>query len=492
MSDKEKLLSGVRKLEEIVGLTLGPRGRNVVLQRDGWPLITNDGITIAREVKLDDPVENLGAKIMLQASSQTNVRVGDGTTSSIVLGREILERSLESGRCPVMLKDELLGLVKDVSEIIGEMSTPLSAERIEAIAINSCASVELGAMVARAYEMVGLDGVVSLEENNHGHTTLSHVDGCEIPATLASPYMIENPSSLETTYVGARLAIHDGPIKNINDLRPLLELAVTQKFPLVIIADDFSAEVIQALLLNRVRGGMQVLALKLDEHPTRRTATLGDLAALTNATLISREFDRTLASVSLEQLGTCQKLTASMNSTKLITSFSCPDRADIIRAQINEAQSDFEKSILQKRLARLTTGIAVLGIGGATDIELKERKLRAEDAIAAVKAAALEGIVVGGGVAYLRIADKIENDILKQSLTAIIKKILTNAGLEPDEVISKIKQNKNPNFGFDARELTYGDLMEKNIIDPAAVVREVITNALSVAATLLTTEAVVV
>lgn len=502
---REKLLSGVKKLDDIVGLTLGPRGRNVVLDRGGVPLITNDGVTIAREVELDDLCESLGAKIMLQASSQTNTRAGDGTTSSIVLGREILERgfgAIEEGESAIMLKDELSELSHRACAIVDELAVPLDNSRIEAIATSSSASPEVGALVTQGFDLVGLDGVVTLEENNLGKNTLLHVEGCEVPASLATPYLIEDSQTLETHYENAKICIVDGVIKNVNDLRPLLELAHAQKLNLVLIADDFSAEVLQAILANRVRGGLRVLALKLSEFPDRRGATLEDLVALTGASLVCAEFDLNLSRVKSEHLGTCESLRAGLESTKLIVKAkeneALSKRVEIIRAQINSAVDEFSRSVLKKRLAKLTSGIAIISIGGATDVEIKEKKLRAEDAISAVRSASEDGIVAGGGIAYLRVAERLgENDgrageILVKSLESITRRILHNADEDADGILKKIQHSSEQDLGFNAKERVFCNMLEANIIDPAKVVKEVIKNALSAAATLLTTEGAIV
>jgi len=528
---REKLLAGATKLNEIVSVTLGPRGRNVILDRGGTPLITNDGYTIAREVQLNCPIENLASRVMLQSSMQTNNRAGDGTTSSIVLGTEIYKRGLASNMSPVLLKDELMSLVPTIDKIISDLAIPLTSDRIEAIATNSSASPELGKLIADAFTHVGLDGVVTLAENTLGHITLTHVDGAEVPASLVTPHLIENPSTLETIYEDARLLIHDGPIKNLNDLLPILEATHTEKLPLAIIADDFSNEVITAVIANRTRAGLRVLLLKLDELPKRRSATLADIAALTNSTIMP------LGEMTLAHLGYISKIIASITSTRIQTCRGgnlppvdamspLQDRIKIIKSQLAACTDDFEKSILQKRLARLTSGIAILSIGAATEIELREKKLRAEDALAAVRAAAIDGIVVGGGITYLHIAKQLNHnersewlmspnrkpfdshspkgvhyEILSPALGAIPRKIYENAGQDADEILRVIfeKPSKNPqktlkffSHGFDAKNLKFCDMLESNIIDPATVIRQVITNALSAAATLLTTDGAVV
>ena len=492
---KDKLLTGATKLNEIVSLTLGPRGRNVLLDRGGNHLITNDGYAIAREVSLECPVENLGARVMFESCKQTNARAGDGTTSSIVLATEILRRGLQSETSPVLLKDELVALIPAVNKVVSSLSIPLTSDRVRAIATNSSACAQLGEHIASAFERVGLDGVVTLTENTLGHTTLTHVDGAEFPVSLVTPHMIESPSTLGTTYDNARLLVHDGPIKSLNDILPVLESAHAEKIPLAIIADDFSNEVIAAVLANRAKANLRVILLKLDEIPTRRTVTLHDLVALTNS--------------ELGGLGKVDRLVADMSVTRLMVGTTCnrplKDRIEMIKSQLATCTDEFERSILQRRLARLTSGIAILGIGAPTEVELRERKLRAEDALAAVRAGAREGIVAGGGITYLHIAKSLNHPILSPALESISRKIYENAGQDADYICRVImekpyknptknpcKKNKKIFHGFDAKNLRFCNMLESNIIDPAAVIREVITNALSAAATLLTTEAAII
>jgi len=500
MNEIEKLLNGVKKLERIVGATLGPRGQNVLIDRGGYPFITNDGVTIAREVTFDCQYENLGAKVMLQSSSQTNANAGDGTTSSIVLGAKILEHGInavKSGQNPVLLKDELLSLVPRITKIITDVATPLTSDKIEAIAGGSSGSEQIGKLVADAFEFVGTDGVVILGENTHGQTTLAHTDGAEFPLSLATPLMVENPSLLNTVYENPRLAIHDGPIKNLNDLRPLLELALLNKFPLIIIADDFSPEILQAILLNRVRNNLPILTLKLADNQSNRLANLQDLAALTSSILISQSNDLTLPTIQLDHLGKCNKIEAGINTTTIHLQekgVKTQERIDIIKSQLDSETDDYQKFVLRKRLARLTSGIAIISVGAITDIELGETKLRTEDAIAAVKTAGTHGYVVGGGNTYQYVADILDHEILSPALRAIPQRIMENADFKnPEQNPEKtlIPPPKNPKtlnaFGFNAKTLKFCNLLDENIIDPAGVLIQVIQNAISAAATLLTT-----
>lgn len=496
---RQAILQGTQKLSNIVGITLGPRGRNVVLEREnGTPLITNDGVTIARSVELPDKHENMAAKILLQASSQTNQNAGDGTTSAIVLGAELVKlglRAIELGQSPVTIKDELLTASKQALAEVDKISIPVNShEEIISIATNSCGNPNDGELVARAFQLAGLDGVVTLDENNTGETTLRHNDGCEITATLATPYMIENPARMETTYDNAHILLTDTEVKTPADLLPILEHTAKNSLRLVIVAPSFSAEALQTLLLNRVRANVKVLATTLRELDTRTQATLEDLAALTGATLVTNKNDLAIATTQPEHLGFVEKITCGTNLTILSkTPYENPienpieKRKNIILAQIEQATDDYSKTRLRERLAKLTQGIAVISVGAPTDIEMGERKLRIEDAIAAVRAAAAEGTVDGAGTTYLTLSNTVKNEILSTALKSIPRRIISNADENPDMIMSKIDNER----GYDARTKAYCNLRKNNIIDPARVIKQVIQNAASAAATLLTTDGMI-
>ena len=489
--------NGTQKLSDIVGLTLGPRGRNVVLEREnGTPLITNDGVTIARSIKFQNKNENIAAQILLQASSQTNQHAGDGTTSAIVLGAEVVRlgtRAIELGACPMKLKDEILGSARVAVSRVEALATPVNSfEAMVAVATNSCANPDDGEMVARAFEKVGSDGVVSLVENASGKTTLEHRTGCEVRAALATPYMIEDAGSLKTTYDDARVLLVEGEIKTLREILPLLEVTARENTSLVIIANGFSPEVLNALVVNRVRAGVRVVALVLREDNNRRNAVLGDIAALTGAVVVSQQNDLTLERVEVAHLGHLSRIECGMEATVLHSSRDFPaERIQLIRTQIVDATDEYTKTRLEERLARLTKGIAVISVGAPTDIELREKKLRIEDAIAATKAATNGGVVAGGGTTYLRVAVGLGSDILARALESVTRRIMQNCGENPDLLIPKILENQCVDFGFDGKAGMLCDLRENNIVDPAKVITSVITNATSAAATLLTTEAIV-
>jgi len=521
-----KILSGAQKLCDIVGLTLGPRGRNVVIEREnGTPIITNDGVTIAREVIFADKYENMSAQVLLQASSQTNIEAGDGTTSAIVLATEILKKgfdAIDKGASPVLLKQELICAGEMACDAVGAVSRPVTtSDEILAVASNSCASETDGKLVACAFEKVGQNGVVSLEENGESQTYLKHVSGCEISATLASPYMIENPKSMQTEYENVRLVVINDTIKKASEIVPILEYAGREKEKVVIVANDFSQEVINLVLLNRVRAGVKLLLVKITEMGERRNAIMEDICALTGATLISQENDLSLEKVgnvistevekSSKQseayvFGTCIKITCGLESCTIIINENSTERLneriELIKSQIESATDEYSKTRLKERLAKLTGGIAIISVGAPTDIELKERKLRIEDAVNAVRSAMTDGIVAGGGIAYAVISGKLImksggkiNDgakVLASSLDSIIKRILENAGEDSEKILLKIRESDEENFGYDALNRKFCNMVESNIVDPAKVIKQVIRNAVSVASTLLTTEGMIV
>jgi len=511
---RKKILDGTQKLSNIVGLTLGPHGRNVILEREKSLLVTNDGVTIAREIEFSDKFENLGSKILLQASIQTNNTVGDGTTSAIVLGAQIMKQAhkkIELGTSPVLIKESLLVASDYACQSIQELAKPVTTiDDIKAIASNSCASTEYGNLIATAFELV--DGfnhnpIITLEENYDGLTTLRIVEGLEINAGLVSSYMIENPANTETVYIDTYVLLVKGSIKSAKELVPVLELVGKEKLRLVIIANDYSIDTINLLVLNRAKVGLNVIALKLDEVNDRTNAILGDIAAFTNATIISPENDVALSHVTLMHLGHVSKVQATMTRTRLIYENPPPDsqkqlalnqRIELIQSQISSAKDFYAKTRLNERLARLTKGIAILSVGAVTEIELKEKKLRIEDAIHAAKSAKEGGIVPGGGLGYLYAKKSLEQldtegaRILLSALESIIQRICINADTNPDTVIERISESKEANFGYDAKNKRYCNLFKANIIDPAKVVISVIKNATSAIATLLTSDAIIV
>ena len=510
---KKSILGGVGKLAEVVGLTLGPRGRNVVLETEvGNAFITNDGVTIARSVVLENRDENIVAQMLLQASAQTNKVAGDGTTSAVVLGAEIIKsgmRHVELGACPMQLKEGLYRAGEIVCSSIAEAATPISTHKeIVAVASNSCASITDGELVASAFTKVGSDGVVTLDENREGQTFLKHEKGCSVKTRMASPYMIEDSARLVTDYLDAYVLLVSGGVTSVKQIVAVLELASRERLNLVMIADDYSAEVISATVLNRVKAGIRVVLLRLDEMGDRREAIMGDIAGLTGATLICEENDLSLENVEIKHLGKVKKAECGVFDIKIIVgefpSSKLEERTLLIKSQIARATDDYSKTRLRERLARLTNGIAVISVGAATDVELRERKLRIEDAISATRSALEMGIVPGGGKAYLNAQTKLHKglgdkkdfvtgfEVLSRALEEVLRRICINASESPDLVLSEIRANENPNFGFDAREKVFCDLVQHNIVDPAKVVINVVKNAVSVAGVLLTTHAMVI
>jgi len=451
---RQKIMRGAKTLCDVVATTIGPKGRNVVL--DGMtPTITNDGVTIANAVKLDDKYENLGAEILRMASRQTNQSAGDGTTSVIVLANEILtlaNKQIMMGESPVTIRDQLLRDAKTATDLVEKIATPCDTyDALLSVTTNSCANPEDGELIARAITRVGTDGVVIVEENTHGATTLTLSDGLQCPLVLASPYFAQDPTRLETTLCDATIHICDDVIKSLADILPTLETA--REKALVIIAPDFAPDVVAALVLNRVRGGLNVVALRA--NCTDPKPLFDDIRAV--------HAEKIIASVN------CTKFIAGKDSAQSIA-----DRADQIRGQMLACHDEYMLAKLKNRLARLTTGVATISVGHATQIETHERKLRIDDALHAGTHARRDGTVLGGGVTYLNIAKKLGDGrgILSRALSSITRQIAQNENVTPDVVIKRVKKSTQ-------------------IIDPATVIKSVITNATSVAATLITTEAIV-
>jgi len=477
---REKILSGVRKLCSAVKLTLGPKGRNVLLERPhATPLITNDGVTIAREVKLECPFEELGAQVLREASIKTNIEAGDGTTTSIVLAEQIMNkaaRRIALGESPVSIKESLSAAADFAISEISKAAKPVETdEQRRAIAINSCANIADGTMVAEAISKVGANGIVTIEENKCGTTTLTFVDGLEINCELASPYFCEDETTLSTTFENSKIYISDQKITSLKDILPILETAVQEKTPLVIIADDYTPEVIQALLVNKVRAGLRVAALRAGYFTDRREAILGDLKALAG--------------------NTCDKVVMTLETSKFISkgTDALEKRIDLIRAQLNATDDEYNKTRLGERLARLTNGVAIISVGCATEVEQKEKRLRIEDALAATRAACEEGIVAGGGLALLGLKkhknfpNGVGAEILFEVLDAPFRQICANSDVNADLILPHITATQ----GYDARKNEFVDMFAAGIVDPAKVVKCALKNAVSVAGTLLTTESIV-
>jgi chaperonin GroEL len=523
-SARARILSGVNKLAHTVRITLGPKGRNVLIDRNGTPLITNDGVTIARAFTAADPIENLAATVIKQASIKTNETAGDGTTSAIILAAEIMNkanRHITLGVSPVLIKEGLLTASQIASDAVKKIAKPANRySDMLAVATNSCANQNDGELVARAFEKVGTDGVITLDENSNGKTTLTFVEGFECNCILASPYFCTDVERMESKLNNAKVLVTDQSVNRFADIVPVLEETKNENKPIILIAPDYTPEVISTLVLNRVRNNLNVIALKIDEAPDRASAILGDIAALTCSTPISQSNDLTLASATSEHLGMATTVIASTTSTKIIIDNNdnphLTKRLTQIRGQINSATDDYTKVRLTQRLARLTSGVAIISVGCPTQAEQSERKLRIEDAIAATRSAATSGIVAGGGIAYLAAAKVLEQaiptiqkhlhdgvEILRASLPCILVNICQNADISYEVVLNEINHTKNSpsfgggreadgvvrvNIGYNALTNEYTDMFAAKIIDPALVICSVIQNAVSVAATLLTTE----
>jgi chaperonin GroEL len=506
---RKKLLEGAAAIADAVKLTLGPKGRNVVIgYENGAPIITNDGVTIAKQVKLDDRFENLGASSLLGASLKTNEKAGDGTTSVILLSAELLrqgQKQIALGFSPVQIKNGILEASAFVIEYIKKVAVRADTyDKIFAVAANSCADIKYGELVAEAVYKSGDDGVVTVEENLCGVTSLSFSDGLEVPLCLASPYFCDNAERLETVFHDAKILITNKTVMSVKELVRILELVAARKEKLVIIADDFYPEVIAALVLNKVRMGLQIVALKAGSLGERRDALLEDIACLVNTKVICPEQDLKLDDITFEQLGKCDKIICGMAVAKIIATGSekLSRRIEQIRAQIKEATDEFTGSILHRRLASLTRGIAVISVGCATEIETREKKQRVDDAVAAAKVALHSGIVEGGGTTLLRAAKQLAKyikkmpkdkrqgaEILCGSLSCVLRQICLNAGFPPDTVTARVMRG---HCGFDAATGRYTDMFKASIVDPAEVVINIVQNAASVVATLLTTEGIII
>lgn len=517
------LKRGVDILADTVKTTLGPKGRNVVLEKSyGSPVITNDGVTIAKEIEIgtvsEDPkkkaiakIENIGAQVIKEVASKTNDVAGDGTTTATVLAQAIIEEGIKNvtaGANPMAIRK---GIEKATNEVIKELSKNTkdikNSEDIANVASISAADEEIGKMIAEAMDTVGKDGVITIEEGQTLGIEKDIVEGMQFDKGYVSPYMITDTDKMEAIYENPKILITDKKISSINEIVPLLEkLAQAGKKDLVIIADDIDGEALATLVVNKIRGTFNTLAIKSPGFGDAQKEMLADIAILTGGQVIAEDLGLTLEKVELEQLGEARKVIANAENTTVIEGTgheqAVKDRVKEIKAQIEKVDSDWDKEKLQERLAKLSGGVAVIKVGAATEVEQKEIQHRVEDALSATRAAVEEGIVPGGGVALIRTAevlDKLELskeeqvgvEIVKKALEAPIRQIAKNAGDRADVVIDEIKKNENKNYGYDFATDEYKDMLKAGIIDPAKVTRSALQNAASAAAMLLTTEAVV-
>lgn len=509
---RRALESGVNQLANTVKITLGPKGRNVVLDKKfGSPLITNDGVTIAKEIELEDPYENMGAQLVKEVATKTNDVAGDGTTTATILAQAIIREGLKNvaaGANPMIIKRGINKAVDTAVEGLRKNSRPIeSKEAIAQVASISAADETIGALIAEAMEKVGKDGVITVEESNTFGTTLDVVEGMQFDRGCISLYMVTDTEKMEAVLDDPYILITDKKISNVQELLPILEQIVQQGKKLLIIAEDVEGEALSTLIVNKLRGTFTCVAVKAPGFGDRRKAMLEDIAILTNGQVISEELGLELKEAKISQLGRARQVKVQKENTIIVDgageSKVIKDRIKMLKAQIEETTSDFDREKLQERLAKLSGGVAVIKVGAATETELKERKHRIEDALAATRAAVEEGIVSGGGTALANtipavaaLIEKAEGDektgirIVKRALEEPVRQIAENAGLEGSVVIEKVMASK-PGIGFDVLRDEYIDMIQAGIVDPTKVTRSALQNAASVAALLLTTEGVV-
>ena len=507
---RSKMLKGVDKLANTVKSTIGPKGRNVVLEQSyGSPTITNDGVTIAKAIDLEDHFENMGAKLVSEVASKTNDIAGDGTTTATVLTQAIVNEGMKNvtaGANPVGIRRGIELATKAAVDALHEMShTVESKSDIAQVASISSANEEVGKLIADAMEKVGNDGVITIEESKGIDTSLDVVEGMQFDRGYLSQYMVTDNDKMEADLDNPYILLTDKKISNIQEVLPLLQSIVQQGRPLLIIADDVDGEALPTLVLNKIRGTFNVVAVKAPGFGDRRKAMLQDIATLTGATVITDDLGLQLKDTTVEQLGSAGKVTVTKENTTIVEGAGDKDkiaeRVEQIKKQISETTSDFDREKLQERLAKLSGGVAVIKVGAATETELKERKYRIEDALNATRAAVEEGFVPGGGTALVDVIGEVaaleeEGDvqtginIVKRALEEPVRQIAENAGLEGSVIVEKLKEQK-PGVGFNAATNEWVDMVEAGIVDPTKVTRSALQNAASVSALLLTTEAVV-
>ena len=509
---RQALERGVDKLANTVKVTLGPKGRNVVLWRAyGTPLVTNDGVTIAKEIELEDPFENMGAQMVKEVSTKTNDVAGDGTTTATLLAQAIIHEGLKNlvaGANPVVMNKGMAKATKVAVETIQKNSQPVNgSEDIARVGTVSSGDEKIGTLIAEAMEKVGSDGVITVEESKTAETYSEVVEGMQIDRGFLSPYMVTDTEKMEAVLDDPLILLTDKKISNIQEIIPILEQVIQSGKKLLIIAEDVEGEALQTLVINKLRGTFNVVAVKAPGYGDRRKEMLQDIAILTGGTVISDEVGLELKDATMAQLGRAKSVKVAKETTVIVDGMGDKDqianRVAQIRAQIEETKSDFDREKLQERLAKLAGGVAVVRVGAATETEMKEAKLRMEDALAATRAAVEEGIIAGGGSAYIhaskevaKLAAELEGDektganIILKALEAPLFRIAANAGLEGAVIINKVRESE-PGVGFDALNEKYVNMVDEGILDPAKVTRSALQNATSVASTLLTTESVV-
>jgi chaperonin GroEL len=510
-NSRQAILRGVNQLADAVKVTLGPRGRNVVLEKKfGGPTITKDGVTVAKEIELRDPLENMGAQMVREVASKTSDTAGDGTTTATILAQAIFRegvKAVAAGANPMALKRGIEKSVERIVEEVKKLSKPVSGEMIAQVGtISANGDTTIGNIIAEAMKKVGKDGVITVEESRTMVTELQTVDGMQFDRGYLSPYFISDPDRMECVLEDPYILIHEKKISNMKDLLPLLEQIARAGKPLLVIAEEVEGEALATLVVNKLRGTLNACAVKAPGFGDRRKAMLEDIGVLTGGKAIFEETGIKLEGVRLEDLGRAKRVTVDKDNTTIVDGAGTPKtieaRIKQLRSQIDETTSDYDREKLQERLAKLAGGVAVIKVGAATETEMKEKKARVEDALHATRAAVEEGIVPGGGVALLRAAkaltglklsddEQIGVNIVHRSCEEPVRQIVGNAGYEGAIVIEKIMNNADANFGFNAATAQYEDLVKSGVIDPTKVTRSALQNASSIAALMLTTEAMI-
>jgi len=507
---RQAILRGVNQLADAVKVTLGPKGRNVVLDRKfGSPTITKDGVTVAKEIDLKDPLENMGAQMVREVASKTSDTAGDGTTTATVLAQAIYRegaKNVAAGANPMEIKRGIEQSVEVIVEQIKKMARPVSGNMVAQVGMISANSdATIGKIIAEAMEKVGKDGVITVEEAKTLETTLDVVEGMQFDRGYLSPYFVTDPERMEIVLENPVILIHEKKISSMKDLLPVLEQVARMSRPLLIIAEDVEGEALATLVVNKLRGTLQAAAVKAPGFGDRRKAMLEDIAILTGGKAITEDLGIKLENIKVDDLGKAKKITIDKDNTTIVegtgTTEAIQGRVKQIRTQVEDTTSDYDREKLQERLAKLVGGVAIIKVGAATETEMKEKKARVEDAMHATKAAVEEGIVPGGGVALLRASKALEGlkltgdqlvglNIVKRAIEEPMRHIASNAGAEGSIVVSKVKEMKQDE-GFNAATEVYEDLVKAGVIDPAKVVRSALQNASSIASLLLTTEALV-
>ncbi len=510
-NSRQAILRGVNILADAVKITLGPKGRNAVIEKKfGAPIITKDGVTVAKEIELQDPLENMGAQMVREVASKTSDVAGDGTTTATVLAQAIFRegvRTVAAGASPMALKRGIDKAVEVAVAEIKRLSREVKGDMIAQVGtISANTDKQVGSIIAEAMKKVGKDGVITVEESKTMETTLEVVEGMQFDRGYLSPYFVTDPERMECILEDVRILIHEKKISSMKDLLPLLEQTAKMSKPLLIIAEDVDGEALATLVVNKLRGTLQCAAVKAPGFGDRRKAMLEDIAILTGGKAITEDLGIKLENVKIEDLGSAKKVTIDKDNTTIVAgagkASEIEGRIKQLRVQVEETTSDYDKEKLQERLAKLVGGVAVIKVGAATETELKEKKARVEDAMHATRAAVEEGIVPGGGTALLRCLPALEKlklhddeaigvNIVKRALEEPTRQIAYNSGHEGAVVVGRVRESKDENFGFNAETCEFGDMVKAGVIDPAKVTRLALQNAASIAALMLTTEALV-